>query len=181
MIPPAPTGTASRGTASKTWAELLALPPADPDLARLHAVWDEQRGSAATPDHACIRPEAFAFILGRVNVIDVNPTGPRYTFRIFGTQIGRFRDIQLTGRSTEDLEPRQYRDLIEGHYAAVHDSLVPTLHEIYMTNGTVVRRYRRLMLPYATADHPAGKLVSGTFFLESLKDVVQSPAFLRDE
>lgn len=176
MIPPA-----ALDQARKTWAELLALPPADADLSRLYDVWNEQRGAAATPDDGCIRPEAFAFILGRVNVIDVNPTGPRYTFRIFGTQIGRYRDIQLTGRSTEELKPRQYRDLIEEHYAAVHATRGPTLHQVYMTNGTVVRMYRRLIVPYATADHPAGKLVSGTFFPESLKDVVQSPAFLRDD
>ncbi len=176
MIPPA-----ALDQTRKTWAELLALPPADTDLSRLYDVWNEQRGDAATPDDACIRPEAFAFILGRVNVIDVNPAGPRYTFRIFGTQIGRYRDIQLTGRSTEELKPRQYRDLIEEHYDAVHTTQAPTLHQVYMSNGAVVRKYRRLIVPYATAEHPAGKLVSGTFFPESLKDVVQSPAFLRDD
>jgi hypothetical protein len=176
MIPPVPPDPAK-----KAWAEPLPLPPADADLARLYDVWNAQRGTAATPDHACIRAEAFAFILGRVNVVDVDPSGPCYTFRIFGTQIGRYRDIQLTGRSTEELKPRQYRDLIEAHYAAVHATRAPALHEVYMSDGAVVRRYRRLLVPYATPDHPAGKLVSGTVFPESIKEVVQSPAFLRDD
>ena len=176
MIPPA-----LPSPVRKTWAELLALPPADADLARLYEVWNAHRGSAATPDRARIRPEEFAFILGRVNVVDVNPGAPRYTFRIFGTQIGRYRDLQLTGRSTEPLQPRAYRDLIEAHYEAAHAAQAPTLHEVYITNGTVVRKYRRLIVPYATESHPAGMLVTGTFFPESLKDVVQSSAFLRDD
>jgi hypothetical protein len=176
MIPPPPPSPAR-----KTWAELLALPPADGDLARLYDVWHAQRGAAATPDRARIRPEEFAFILGRINVIDVNPTEPRYTFRIFGTQIGRYRDLQLTGRSTEPLKPLQYRALIEAHYEAAHAARAPSLHEIHITNGTIARKYRRLIVPYATDSDPAGVLVTGTFFPESIKDVVQSPAFLRDD
>ena len=165
----------------KTWAETLPLPPADEDLARLYAVWNEQRGDAATPDHAQIRAEAFAFILGRVNVIDVKPVEPRYTFRIFGTQIGRYRDTHLNWRTTEPLKPLQYRMLIEAHYAAAHAAQAPTLHEVHISNGTIARKYRRLIVPYATATDPAGILVTGSFFPESIKDVVQSPAFLRDD
>jgi hypothetical protein len=166
----------------QSWAEPLPLPPADDDLARLHAVWQEQCGDAATPDHAQIRAEAFAFILGRVNVIDVNSREPRYTFRIYGTQIGRYReDTHHSWRSTEPIRPLQYRALIEGHYAEAHATQAPTLHEVYMTNGAIVRKYRRLIVPYATASDPAGILVTGTVFPESIKDVVQSPAFLRDE
>jgi hypothetical protein len=158
------------------------LPPADDDLARLYAVWEEQRGLVATPDHAQIRAEAFAFILGRVNVININPDEPRYTFRIYGTQIGRFRhDVHLAWQSTERIRPLQYRTLVEAHYEAVHVTHTPTLHEVYLSNGAIVRKYRRLIMPYATASHPAGVLVTGTVFPESLKDVVQSPAFLRDE
>jgi hypothetical protein len=165
----------------RAWAEVLALPPVDDDLARLHAVWLEQRGAAGTPDQGRIRPEEFAFILGRINVVAVSDDEPRYTYRIYGTQIGRHRDVHLTGRSTEPLKPREYRELVEGHYEAAHAAQAPTLHQVYLSNGTIVRKYRRLILPYATASDPAGVLVTGTFFPESIKDVVQSPAFLRDE
>jgi hypothetical protein len=165
----------------KTWAKLLALPPGDSDLARLYAVWNQHRGAAATPDHTQIRAEEFAFILGRINVIEVSASEPRYTFRIYGTQIGRYRDVQLTGRSTEPLKPRQYRELVEAHYAAAHETRLPTLHEVYLSDGTIVRKYRRMIVPYATASDPAGLLVTGTVFPESIKDVVQSTAFLRDE
>lgn len=165
----------------KAWAELLDLPPTDDDLARLLDVWEGQRGGAPTPDQSRIRPEAFAFILGRINVIEVNPDPPRYTFRIFGTQIGRYRGVQLTGRSTEPIKPRAYRALVESHYAAAHAAQAPSLHEVHMTDGAIVRKYRRLILPYFTAAHPAGILVTGTVFPEPIRDVVQSPAFLRDD
>ena len=66
-------------------------------------------------------------------------------------------------------------------YAEAHARQAPTLHQIYVSNLTVVRKYRRLILPYATADDPAGILLTGTHFPESTREVIQSSAYLVDD
>lgn len=166
----------------KCWAEPMALPPSDSDLARLFDYWTDQRGGGdATPARALIRPEELAFMLGRLNMIEVRPHAPRFWFRIFGTAIGRYRSDDMTGRSTDALAPRDYRAVVEAHFADAHARRVPTLHQIYISNGTLIRKYRRLILPYASDGDPAGILLTGTHFPESTKEVVQSDAFLRDD
>ena len=165
----------------KCWAEAQALPPVDHDLAQLYARWLSQCGDAATPSRALIRPEELAFMLGRLNVIEVRAAAPRFWFRIFGTEIGKYRQDEMTGKSTAELVPRDYREVVEGHFAEAHARQAPTLHQIYVSNLTVVRKYRRLILPYATADDPAGILLTGTHFPESTREVIQSSAYLVDD
>lgn len=165
----------------KSWAEPLPLPPADTDLARLYEVWTVQRGTAATPARTQIRPEELGFMLGRINLVDVHDTPPRFTFRIMGTQIGRYRELEPSEQSTALIKPLQYRELVEAHYAEAHAAQRALLHQVTLSNGTIARKYRRIILPYATEGHAAGLLLTGTFFPESTREVVQSPAFLRDD
>lgn len=168
-------------TIRKCWAEPLDLPPGDTDLARLLALWDAQRGGAPTPPRALIRPEEFAFMLGRLNLIEVRAEAPRFWFRIFGTEIGKYRAGEMTGKSSADLVPRDYRQVVESHFAEAHARQAPTLHQIYLSNGPIVRKYRRIILPYASEGDHAGFLLTGTHFPESTREVVQSEAFLRDD
>ncbi len=168
-------------TIRKCWAEELALPPSDGDLGRLFALWTAQRGTAPSPNRSMIRAEELAFMLGRLNVIEVRAAAPRFWFRIFGTEIGKYRTDEMTGRSTEALVPRDYRAVIESHFAEAHARQQPTHHQIYLSNGPVVRKYRRIILPYATDGDEAGILLTGSHFPESTKEVVQSEDFLRDD
>ncbi len=167
-------------TIRKCWAEELALPPGDDDLARLFALWQAQRGGAPMPNRTTIRAEDLAFMLGRLNLIEVRAEAPRFWFRIFGTEIGKYRQGEMTGRNTGGLVPRDYRMVVEGHFADAHARQQPTLHQIYLSNGPVVRKYRRVILPYAADSGGAGFLLTGSHFPESTKEVVQSDAFLRD-
>lgn len=163
----------------KIRVEKLALPPADEKLARLHQLWNEQRGTLAMPDRAMLTPESLRFMLGFINLIDVSE-GPPFRFRLVGTGIGQRRDTEYTGKTTEVLRPRAYREMVERHYAECRDTATPTLHHIFLSDGDHTRSYHRLMLPYADGGTSVALIATGTHYVDRLEDVVRSERFLQD-
>jgi hypothetical protein len=163
----------------KVRVEKLALPPADEKLARLHQLWNEQRGPLSVPDRAALTPESLRFMLGFINLIDV-AAGPPFRFRLVGTGIGQRRDSEYTGKTTEVLRPLAYRDMVERHYAECRDAAAPTLYHIHLSDGERTRSYRRLMLPYADRGTAVALIATGTHYVDRLEDVVRSERFLQD-
>jgi hypothetical protein len=163
----------------KVQDERLALPPEDEKLARLHALWNTQRGDAPAPDRALVKPENFHFMLGLINLTDV-AEGPPFRFRLVGTDITQRHNRELTSKSTDIVRPRAYRETVERHYAECRDLCAPTLYRLIVSDGQQARSYRRLLLPYVDRTGAVVLLVAGSHHLDRIEDVVRSEGFLQD-
>jgi len=163
----------------KVRTELLPLPPADEKLARLHDLWNVQRGAAPLPDRSAVKPESFHFMLGLINLTDV-AEGPPFRFRLVGTDITQRHDRELTSKTTAIVRPRAYREAVERHYAECRDLRAPTLYRLIVSDGQQTRSYRRLLLPYADRTGAVVLLVGGSHHVDRIEDVVRSDGFLSD-
>jgi hypothetical protein len=168
-----------RGTASATATPLPLEPVPDSELGRLYRFWRDRLVDGAPPAVRSIRPEELRFMLGRINLLDVLD-GPRFRYRLVGTKIATVGAVDMQGQLVSALKPQVLARLVEGHLADAFLNQAPNLHEMVIARGTVVRRYQRIVLPYAPAAGSGciGALMTGTWYDEDLLEVLGHPDFL---
>lgn len=127
---------------------------ASPRLKRLHAVWSEHCGARRWPTRGDLKPEAIAFILGTVVLVDVLRDPLRFRFRLVGSHIEEVGRRGDQGRMLDDIEPPYYAAFVrDGYTEAVtsgaclidritfHPATRPTLQPL---------TYERLVLPLSS-------------------------------
>ncbi|MEL3889445.1 PAS domain-containing protein [Ferrovibrio sp. MS7] len=81
--------------------ELLGLRLRHAGLLRLLADWRIWRGTRRYPSRADVQPEKLRYLLGNLFLLDVVPqenAPPRFRYRLFGSNVARFRGYDLSNR-----------------------------------------------------------------------------------
>jgi len=86
----------------------------EPAIARLYVYWLEKRGSRRFPARPDLDPIEMRYALGNITMFDIvaTPTGPRFRYRLIGSDIVARDGFDFTGRWLDDLPLPQYRDLL---------------------------------------------------------------------
>lgn len=75
--------------------------PRDPDLRRLHALWEAKRGDRRMPSRADLDPSEFRNLLPHVLLADLVPPPETYRIRLMGQAIVDFYGLNPTGRAPD--------------------------------------------------------------------------------
>jgi hypothetical protein len=124
----------------------------DNRLRRLFEYWLERRGERLFPARAEIDPVEFAFVLGYVTLVEVEPEPRRYRFRLDGSILVELSGTNYTGRYLDELPGEEYVAFITETYDRVVDGGAPFR---YRKNELLDQQQfseETLILPFG--DHP---------------------------
>ncbi|MFM9842490.1 MAG: PAS domain-containing protein [Dongiaceae bacterium] len=141
-----------------TRLEIGAIP--SESLQRMLAYWQSKCGSHSMPARADIDPVEFAWGLGNICLLDVQRSPLQFRYRLAGTRLTRLKEVDLTGRSVDDIQPAEFRNLIRKHLLEVVETAKPNLYCISITNGGGPQTYVRLALPLRAADGSVGMILT---------------------
>jgi hypothetical protein len=133
-----------------TRLELGAIP--SDLLQRMFAYWQSKCGGHAMPARADIDPVEFAWGLGNVSLLDVERDPLQFRYRLAGSKLTRIMEVDLTGRSIDDIKHADFRDLMRKHLQEIVETAMPSVYCISITNGGGPQTYVRLALPLRGAD-----------------------------
>lgn len=133
-----------------TRLELGAIP--SDLLQRMLAYWQSKCGGHAMPARADIDPVEFAWGLGNVSLLDVERDPLQFRYRLAGSKLTRIMEVDLTGRSIDDIKHVDFRDLMRKHLQEIVETAKPSVYCISITNGGGPQTYVRLALPLRGAD-----------------------------
>ncbi len=133
-----------------TRLELGAIP--SDLLQRMFAYWQSKCGGHAMPARADIDPVEFAWGLGNVSLLDVERDPLQFRYRLAGSKLTRIMEVDLTGRSIDDIKHVDFRDLMRKHLREIVETAKPSVYCISITNGGGPQTYVRLALPLRGAD-----------------------------
>lgn len=168
-------GDDSRGSDLRFGSRVLPEGLASARIARLLDVWREQCAGRAMPPPELARFEPFAFAVGHLHLIDVRPDGS-FFYRIFGTASSYPLDFHK--RSTAEIQPAEFRNLVEGHYRECVAAGKPILREISIDGARRTGRFVRVLLPYGESGAAPTLLIAGIEEESGISDVFRDPAFM---
>lgn len=99
----------------RDYEQLKALSDTDV-LLKLYRYWQERRGARPFPGRREIDPVQFSFAIGRVSLIDVIATSPRFHYRLVSTAITDRLGYEMTDKFTEEIRDRATRAYVEDLY-----------------------------------------------------------------
>jgi hypothetical protein len=124
----------------------------DEALCRLYAYWCECRGTRAFPSRREIDPVDFAYALGRVSLIELEPNSQRFRYRLAATTVADHLGYEMSRRYVDEIPEPEVR------------AYVMELYERTFTTGEVqheigervlderVWRHETLVLPLGESD-----------------------------
>jgi hypothetical protein len=133
-----------------TRLELGAIP--SDLLQRMLVYWQSKCGGHAMPARADVDPVEFAWGLGNVSLLDVERDPLQFRYRLAGSKLTRIMEVDLTGRSIDDIKHSDFRDLMRKHLQEIVETAKPSVYCISITNGSGPQTYVRLALPLRGAD-----------------------------
>lgn len=160
----------------------MPLPPEDGAFVEMIARWNAQRGDLPLPPRAAVTFEAMLPMVGRVNLIDVepnpaDPTGYDFVFRLICTA----RDLRgrAQPRKVVDLKPELHARTMAMDFAACVREAAPTITEVHLSDGMSSASFRRLLLPYAAEAGETRVAMLAACLLDGpgVREVLQSPQF----
>jgi hypothetical protein len=116
------------------------------------------RGAAARQ----IEPFDIPKLLPHHMLIDILP-GPRYRYRLVGTEVERTFGTKMTGRHIDELMRGEYLDFINSLYKALVEERTPVYSENTYANNAF--RTQRLMLPLSDDGRTIDKVLAGQVYL----------------
>jgi hypothetical protein len=160
----------------------MPLPPEEGAFVEMIARWNAQRGDSPLPSRGQVTFEAMLPMVGRVNLIDVepnpaDPAGYDFVFRLICTA----RDLRgrIAPRTVAEVKPEIHARAMAADFAACAREGVPTVTEVVLSDGVSEASFRRLLLPYAAeaGDTRVAMLASCLLDGPGVRDVLQSPRF----
>ena len=151
-----------------TRLELGAIP--SDLLQRMLAYWQSKCGGHAMPARADIDPVEFPWGLGNVSLLDVERDPLQFRYRLAGSKLTRIMEVDLTGRSIDDIKHADFRDLMRKHLREIVETAMPSVYCISITNGGGPQTYVRLALPLRAADGSVGMILTMIDMIGTLPD-----------
>lgn len=136
---------------------------ADPLISRLFNYWQTRRGGRRFPGRPDIDPIDFAYVLGNVVLIDVTQPGPRFRYRLIGTNL-LLRDAHdRTGHWIDELPSLEYRRTVLARLNGLAERPAP----VFVRNVAVLDNrqydYEALWLPLAADGETLDMLMACQF------------------
>src|SRR5215475_6364465 len=116
-------------------------------LRRMHAYWLSKRQQGTLPCRRDIDPLDFPWALGLVCLLDVERNPVRFRYRLDGTIIADRHGEDFTGRTTDDVRPGFYADMLHRHFSEILETRQPSLYRIVIRHDGQTKTYLRLALP----------------------------------
>jgi len=104
----------------------------------------------------------FKYILGNINLFDVERDPLRFRFRVHGTNPVTRLGVDLTGKTVDDYDDPGYRALLNRYYADVVETRPPlrVLRDPYMLREKVLR-WEAVVLPLSEDGRMVNMLMVG--------------------
>jgi hypothetical protein len=102
-------------TAERIDAELIDMDmihTTSPLLRRLHRDWQSWRRGREFPARRDFKPEDIAYLLGWINLLEVQQNPIRFKFRLHGSEIVRLLGYDLTGKFVDENPRPQHRERV---------------------------------------------------------------------
>ncbi len=136
---------------SVTVTELSVAPP-PAWFEPLLDYWEQKRAGGRLPARADLDPVDLKPLLGWLSLVDVRPSGPRFSLRLLGSAHPPRAFGPRHGQDISGMRPEAYRDAVAAQYETTISRCAPTLHENILSFGQYAFRYERIALPLAK-DH----------------------------
>lgn len=117
-----------------------------PELEALKALWFEVCGKRAFPSRKDFDLDVMKRWAPHLSIALVT-SGPRFQFRLFGTELTEVYGRDLTGRFLDELTPRDLWSVVIQHYREVMRTRQPLYAPISVSNGRWYTEVSRLLLP----------------------------------
>ena len=118
-------------------------------LKKMHAYWLSRGRDGRLPGRRDIDPLDFPWALGLVCLLEVMRSPMRFRYRVDGTIIADRHGEDFTGRTTDDVRPTFYADMLHQHFSEVVESRRATLYRIAIRHDEQAKTYLRLAMPLA--------------------------------
>lgn len=138
-------------------------------LRPIHDYWQDRRANARMPARADVDPVDFGRMLGKVSLIEVNSSVPRFVFRVVGTRFGYRRGGARDGEDVALMRPRNYADRVINQFEEACALAAPTLYRNTLAFGDVRYTYERLLLPLGADRHTPDRLMLCVLMDEALQ------------
>jgi hypothetical protein len=134
------------------------------ELAPLYAYWQNKRSYRLMPSRGDVDPVDLRSVIARVSLVQINPTGPRFTFRVWGPSHVRRLHGPSCWKHVSDVKPPIYSRMTARHYELAIERATPVLHDIVLSHKDLQFHYRRISLPLATDHQTTDMLLLGSIF-----------------
>ncbi len=130
-------------------SSICELSDAPDDAASLLAHWQNLCGTRKQPARREIDPAQLRPYLGFLCILDVRDQPEDFIFRLFGTGISDFMNMDLTGRSVRDFQPAELGERIFTQIKDVVEAGRPALYRMEVSRDKPPRTTAsyRLLLP----------------------------------
>jgi hypothetical protein len=160
----------------------LPMPPEDGAFVEMLSRWQAQRGDLPLPPRTAVTFEAMLPMVGRVNLIDVEPgVVPGEEFEFAFRLICTARDLRgrMPGRTVRDVTPEIHARAMAADFAACVRAGAPTLTEATISDGISEASFRRLSLPYAAEPGGTKVVLLAVCLIDGpgVREILQSPRF----
>ena len=129
-------------------------------LRRMHAYWLSKGCGGLLPCRGDIDPLDFPWALGLVCLLDVERQPVRFRYRVDGTIIADRHGEDFTGRTTDEVRPMFYADMLHRHFCEVVETRRPSLYRIVIRQDDQAKTYLRLALPLADDGVAVNKILT---------------------
>lgn len=142
---------------SRTWRYCIPIPEAelDPRLKDLLRFWAGKQAGKRFVARADIDPLELRHLLGHILLVDVvrqADAGPRFRYRLFGTEFVHYHGADQTGRWLDEIGLPGFREeLLLLYTQVVEQGSARTLTYDY-TIAEGVQRFQALLLPLSSDD-----------------------------
>jgi len=122
-----------------------------PKLAMLYEYWDAKRRGRPYPSRNDIDPTEIAFVLGFIDLLEVEPGNPPvFRFRLCGTRTDEEDGFTMQGKTVDDYPLPKHREQARAAYLRVLATGEPDYEEILRGNEGRFIRFARMVLPLSS-------------------------------
>jgi hypothetical protein len=144
----------------------------EPLLAELYQYWSNRRGQRSLPARADIDPVDIPHLLPHIALTEIVPSsdgkGPRFHYRLAGTEIEARFGCALTNRFLDEIKQGDYLNYVQSLYRQLMSDLAPVYAESSFEAGdSNILLAKRLMLPMSDDQQSVNMVLSGVLYRDS--------------
>jgi hypothetical protein len=149
----------------ETWDSLDRIP--HPKIRAFAEYWQTKRGGRRAPARCDIDPSDLGSYLPYMYMVDVVPPGPRFKFRLMGTDSKRSAGFDYTGRFADDALPPDYYWEMQQEMNDVLQFVLRYKISSLAWQGRPHARYHRLIMPLSSDQDSVNMLLGVGYMMEA--------------
>ena len=131
-----------------------------PTLRRMHEDWESRRQGRLLPARRSFDIMDFKYIVGSLNLVDVERNPMRFRYRVHGTNCVNILGYDMTGKYVDDYPDPAYRRRVGENFRGVVETRAPRcdIGRRAIVDGRIIR-FEALILPLADDGETVDKLM----------------------